>query len=104
MARKLAKKKLPAMTSEAAVDRWLQDANLDEYFSGDEFEKVRFAKLEQTILDERYHKALESQPVTLRLPKSLIHKMKLLAIREEIPYQTLVRIILQKEVIKELKR
>lgn len=98
MARKLKTKTLPDFKSETDVDNWLQKSDLTEYFSGNEFHKVRFAKLEKKLVDESYDKALESQPVTLRLPQILIQKLKLAAIRQGIAYQTLARLLLQRSV------
>lgn len=100
MLKKSKMKKLPDMDSEADVDAWLQKADLTQYFSGNEFHKTRFAKLEKKLVDNAYEKALESQPVTLRLPQELIQKLKLAAIKEGIAYQTLARLLLQKSVNK----
>lgn len=98
MAKKSVKKKVPSLRSEAAVDDWLQKADLTDYFTGDEFEKVRFAKLEERLIEDEYEAALKSQPVTLRLPKSLVQKLKLLAIKQGMAYQALARMILQEKV------
>jgi predicted DNA binding CopG/RHH family protein len=98
MAKKSKNKSLPNLKSEDDVDDWLQKTDLTQYFSGDEFHKVRFAKLEKKLVDEAYDKALESQPVTLRLPQELIQKLKLAAIRQGIAYQTLARLLLQRSV------
>ncbi len=91
-------RKLPLMQSEAAVDRWLQKADLTDYFTGDEFQKTRFSRLEKKLVDESYEKALVTQPVTLRLPEGLIQKLKLVAASRGVPYQILARMVLQKTV------
>lgn len=100
MLKKSAKKSIPALKTEDEVDQWLQKSDLTDYFTGDEFHKIRFEKLEQKLVDESYDKALKSQPVTLRLPKGLIHKLKLAAIKKGIPYQILARLLLQERVNK----
>ena len=92
------RKSPPKMKSETAVDHWLQKADLTEYFTGDEFHKVRFAKLEKKLVDEAYEKSLQSQPVTIRLPRGLIQKLKLAALKKGLAYQTLARILLQERV------
>lgn len=102
MAKKLTK--MPPLDSEEDVDHWLQKADLTRYFSGNEFHKVRFAKLEKKLVDDAYGQSLKSQPVTLRLPQGLIQKLKLAAIRKGIAYQTLARILLQERVNKLITR
>lgn len=100
MGKKSKLKVLPNLESEKAMDDWFQKADLTQFFSGDEFHKVRFATLEKKLVNESYEKALESQPVTLRLPQELIQKLKLAAIKQGIAYQTLARILLQRNVNK----
>lgn len=100
MAKKFPKKSLPHLKSEDNVDTWLQRSDLTEYFTGEEFYKMRFAQLEKKLIDESYENALKSQPVTLRLPQNLIQQLKLAAIRQGIAYQTLARLLLQKNVKK----
>lgn len=91
-------KKIPILKDDEAVDRWLQKADLTEYFKGDEFQKTRFTRLETKLVNEAYDKELKSQPVTLRLPLTLIMKLKLLAIKKGVAYQTLAKLLLQKSV------
>ena len=100
MAFKSAKKKIPVLKTEEDVDRWVQKADLTQYFTGHEFEKVRFAKLEKKLVDESYDRTLKSQPVTFRLPKTLIQKLKLAAMKQGLAYQTLARMMLQERVNK----
>ncbi len=99
----MAKKLIKKLVTEDDVDRWLQKADLTEYFTGDEFERVRFSKLEQKLVNESYERALESQPVTLRLPKGLIQKLKLAAMKKGIAYQTLASLVLRNQVNQLLK-
>lgn len=96
------KKDIPLLKSEKQVDDWLQDADLTDYFEDDDFQAFSFENLEQKLLDEAYSKSLKSQPVTLRLSKSLIQKLKLLAIRKGIAYQTLAKMLLQEQVDSQL--
>lgn len=100
MAKKSKLKELPDLKNEDEVDAWFQKADLTKYFSGEEFYKIRFAKLEKKLIDESYEKSLESQPVTLRLPQELVQKLKLAAIKQGIAYQTLARLLLQRSVNK----
>lgn len=104
MAKKSVKKALPDLKTDEQTDRWLQKADLTDYFTGEEFQKVRFAKLERKLIDESYEKSLRSQPVTLRLPQELIQKLKLVAMRKGIAYQTLARLMLQDRVNRMLAR
>jgi predicted DNA binding CopG/RHH family protein len=100
MVKKSKLKSLPHFESEKETDDWFQKADLTDYFSGDEFHKARFARLEKKLINDAYDKALESQPVTLRLPQELVQKLKLAAIKQGIAYQTLARILLQRNVNK----
>lgn len=100
MPKKSKLKELPDLKDEDEVDAWFQKADLTKYFSGKEFYKIRFAKLEKKLIDESYEKSLESQPVTLRLPQELVQKLKLAAIKQGIAYQTLARLLLQRSVNK----
>jgi len=45
-------KKIPLLKDDKAVDHWLQKADLTEYFSGHEFQKTRFARLEKKLVDD----------------------------------------------------
>lgn len=104
MPKKSSKKQIPPLDTEKQVDDWLQKADLTDYFSGEEFSKVRFEKLEKKLVDEAYEEALKTQPVTLRLSLALIQKLKLLAIQKGLAYQTLAKILLQEQVNKSLTR
>lgn len=104
MGRRSVKKEIPLLKTEEDVHRWFQRADLTEYFTGDEFQKVRFSKLEKKLVDESYQRSLQSQPVTLRLPRGLVQKLKLAAMRKGIPYQTLARLLLQERVNQLLAR
>jgi len=55
-------------------------------------ERVMFPKLKPT-----------TKPVTLRLPVYLIDQLKALAHKKDVPYQSLVKIILTEEVKEEFK-
>lgn len=98
------KKRLPTMKTEEEVDRWLQRADLTDYFTGEEFQRIRFSRLERKLVDESYAQSLKSQPVTLRLPQGLVQKLKLAAIKKGIAYQTLARLLLQERVNRLLAR
>ncbi len=98
MEKKWTKKKVPHFKDEAAADRWLQKADLTQYFTGNDFERVRFEKLEKKLVEESYQLAQKSQPVTLRLPVSLIQRLKWLAMRKGMAYQTMARLLLHEKV------
>ena len=100
MVKKSLKKVVPPLKSEDEIDTWFQKADLTEHFSIDAFSKFRFEKLEKKLIEDNYESSLKSQPVTLRLPQSLIQELKLAAIRQGIAYQTLARILLRKNVRK----
>lgn len=45
---------------------------------------------------------LSTETVTLRMPQSLLHKLKMLANRRDVPYQSLMKILLSQSIDREL--
>lgn len=90
------KHKIPA--GEAAIDTWIETVDLTKDFSPGDFTPVRFTKLEHQLVRGAYRTALKTKPMTLRLPETLILKLKLLAVRKGTAYQTLIRQLLQEVV------
>ncbi|GEM_PF-6897256 len=89
---------------EAAIDTWIDAVDLNKDFSPGDFVPVRFTKLEHQLVRGAYRAALKTKPMTLRLPETLILKLKLLAVRKGTAYQTLIRQLLQEVVDRQLVR
>lgn len=96
------KRRIPA--SESAIDRWIDTVDLTKDFQPSDFVPIRFARLEQQLVRGAYRAALKTRPMTLRLPETLILKLKLLALRKGTAYQTLIRQLLQEVVDQQLVR
>ena len=84
------KKTFPVLTSDAEAERFVDDADLSEYdFS--EFKTMRF-ELEP-----------KSKSVTMRLPQSLFDALKQRAEQQNIPYQRLIRLAIEREIARKVK-
>lgn len=76
-------KKIPQFKNEAQERRFWQKADSTKYVDYSRARSWRFPNLK-----------LSSRPVTLRLPESLIEKVKIKAHRLGIPYQTFIKQII----------
>jgi len=45
---------------------------------------------------------LSTTTVTLRMPKSLLHNLKMLANRKDVPYQSLMKVLLSQSIDREI--
>jgi predicted DNA binding CopG/RHH family protein len=79
-------KRIPKFKSEEEERKFWQRVDSTEYVDYSRMENWRFPNLK-----------LSSKPVTLRLPISLINRLKIKAHRMDIPYQSLVKQLLFKE-------
>ncbi|MEW6200891.1 MAG: BrnA antitoxin family protein [bacterium] len=86
------KKKIPAFKSE--------DEERDFWSSRDSTEYVDWKKAKKVVLSELKpsHKT-----ISLRLPKSMLEELKLLANKRDVPYQSLLKIFLSEKIKEELK-
>ena len=73
-------KKIPHFKSEKDESRFWQVADSTDYVDYSQLKSARFPNLK-----------LSSRPVTMRLPETLIDRLKLRANRVGIPYQALIR-------------
>lgn len=78
MSKKL--KKIPKFESEREEREFWQKVDSTEYVDYSKMEKVRFPNLKLT-----------SKPITIRLPQSLIERLKIEAHKMDIPYQSLIK-------------
>ena len=85
-------KKLPKFKNEDEErDFWvLKDAT--DYFDFKKPTKIDFSSLKPS-----------SKSITLRVPESLLKDLKMIANRQDVPYQSLMKIYLQERVAKELR-
>lgn len=73
-------KRVPKFKTEAEERRFWQTADSFDYVNWDKFEKWVFPNLKLT-----------STPITIRIPDSLLHRVKVKAHQRDIPYQTLMK-------------
>ena len=81
-------KKIPKFKSEKEEREFWMSHDSSEYVDWDEAERVQFPNLKLT-----------SKPVTIRLSQVLIDRLKIKAHQMDIPYQTMIKQILTKEVV-----
>jgi predicted DNA binding CopG/RHH family protein len=76
-------KKIPQFKTEAAERRFWEGVDSTEYVDYSRMEKGQFPNLK-----------LSSKPITIRLPESLIDRLKIKAHKRDIPYQTYIKQVL----------
>lgn len=81
-------KKIPEFKSEKAEREFWQTHDSTEY--------VDYARLEKWVFPNL---KLTSRPITIRLPVSLIDRLKIKAHQMDIPYQTLMKQLIYKGII-----
>lgn len=80
-------KPIPYFNSEAEERKFWQTHDSTEYVDYSHAKRVRFPNLKLT-----------SRPITVRLPETLIEKLKVRAHKLDMPYQSLIKQVLFKEV------
>lgn len=73
-------KKIPHFNTEAEEREFWQTHDSTEYVDYSHIKRARFPNLKLT-----------SSPITIRLPDSLIERVKLKAHQMDVPYQTLIK-------------
>lgn len=73
-------KPIPHFNSEQEENKFWQTHDSTQYVDYSTAKRVRFPNLK-----------LSSRPITLRLPESLIERVKLKAHQIDVPYQTLIK-------------
>lgn len=87
------KKKIPKFkTIDEEIKFWDNNDSTD-YFNFKKLEKVSFPNLKPT-----------TKMISLRLPESLLERLKTLANKNDVPYQSLIKILLSEKVNEEFKK
>jgi predicted DNA binding CopG/RHH family protein len=76
-------KKIPQFKSEKEERKFWQKVDSTDYVNYSKLEKASFPNLKLT-----------SRPITIRLPQSLLTRIKIKANKMDIPYQSLIKKIL----------
>ncbi len=80
-------KKIPTFKTEKQEREFWQTHDSTEYVDWSKAERVSFPNLKLT-----------SKPITIRLPQSLIDRLKIKAHKRDVPYQSLMKDILFKGI------
>lgn len=82
-------KKIPKFKSEKEEREFWQTHDSTGYVDWNKAERVSFPNLKLT-----------SKPVTIRLPQSLIDRLKIKAHKRDVPYQSLIKEILYRGLVR----
>ena len=85
------KKQLPKFKSESEARRLWATHDSTDYLDWSKAKQVLFPNLKPSV-----------KTISIRLPESLLHGLKTLANERDVPYQSLVKIILAEQVEKAL--
>ena len=86
------KKVIPAFKSENEERNFWAKADTSEYFDYSNGERVIFTNLKPS-----------RESISLRLPTPLLSKIKLIASKRDVPYQSLIKTYLAESVTKDFK-
>ena len=78
---------LPKFTSESATRRFWSTHDSTDYLDWSKAKRVLFPNLKPSV-----------KTISIRLPESLLHGLKTLSNERDVPYQSLVKIILAEQV------
>lgn len=87
------KKRIPKFKTEAEERRFWQKHDSSEYIDWNDAEEVVLPRLKPS-----------TKTISLRLPKSMIEELKILANKRDVPYQSLLKIFLSERINAELNR
>jgi predicted DNA binding CopG/RHH family protein len=80
-------KKIPKLKSEAEVQEFWADADASEYLDWSKAQLAFFPELKPS-----------SRTISIRLPEALLESIKVLANRQDVPYQSMLKILLAEKV------
>ena len=86
------KKKVPKFRSEDAERAFWSKADSTEYVDWEKARRNPLPNLKPSV-----------KMISLRLPVSIIEKLKMLANRRDVPYQSLLKVFLAERIDKELR-
>ncbi len=87
------KKKIPAFKNEDAEREFWDGHDSTEYIDWSKAKRAVFPRLKPS-----------TETISLRLPKSLLDELKVLANKRDVPYQSLLKVFLAERVERELRR
>jgi len=84
-------KKIPKFKSDNEEIEFWSKQDSSEYIDWDKGERVLLTNLKPTL-----------RSISIRLPEIMLSKLKILANKSDIPYQSLIKIFLQERIEKEM--
>ena len=84
---------IPEFKGEDEEREFWAKANSAEYLGWEKSEPVSFPKLKPS-----------TKTISLRLPESILDEIKMIANRRDVPYESLIKIILKERIDQELKQ
>ena len=88
--KKTLKKKLPNFKNEAAERKFWQTHDSTDYLDWQQAKQVTFPNLK-----------LSTETISLRLPQSMLNEIKRLANKQDVPYQSLIKVFLSERLAAE---
>jgi predicted DNA binding CopG/RHH family protein len=85
-------KQIPEFKNEEEEREFWATHDSTEYINWKQAEKVTFANLKPSV-----------KKISLRLPESMLAELKLLANKQDVPYQSLLKIFVAERIKKELE-
>lgn len=85
-------KKIPKFKTEDEERKFWSNAGSTDYVDWTKAKRVSFPKLKPS-----------TKTISIRLPEHLIEGLKALANKRDVPYQSLIKIILNERIVKELR-
>lgn len=82
---------LPEFKNEAEEQEFWQNNDTADFINWKQAKKVRFPNLKPS-----------TKTISLRLPESILDELKILAHKNDVPYQSLIKIFLKERIDKEL--
>ena len=86
-------KKIPVFKNEDEERTFWSNNDASDYMDWSTSEKVRFSNLKPT-----------TKTISLRLPEYILEELKLLAHKQDVPYQSLIKIFLKDRINQELRQ
>ncbi len=86
-------KQIPHFQNEEEEDKFWQENDSTEFINWNKAEKTTFPNLKPT-----------TKTISLRLPESVLNEIKMLAHKQDVPYQSLIKIFLKDRLNQELRQ
>lgn len=86
-----AKNKIPKFKNEQEELEFWQENDSADFIDWNQAKKVRFPNLKPS-----------TKTISLRLPESILDELKIIAHKNDVPYQSLIKIFLKERIDKEL--